>query len=356
MFAAHELLTGVPQRKDWAAHQSHGQTLRRASGQQLVEALGFTVESHGRTTAVLRLREGQARGIAVFLDRTETPESAAGRFEISPVSDALAIADRENLPFVVLTRGSEIRLYAASQHQGVGRKGRAETYVAADLKLISDERIGLVPLIFGAAALADGGTFEQLLEESRDFAHDLSGRLRDRVYEEVVPRLALAIARQHAARDDEAPDLDFVYEQTLVLLFRLLFIAYAEDRELLPYRGNELYRAAALKTTARQLATLANGGGSFAGATTTSLWSDLIKLFDAIDQGNGAWSVPAYNGGLFTADVRSIRQRRGADSHQSHRRATRSGAVSTAQRVRRQRSRGRSRLSHTLGARLRHDL
>lgn len=47
---------------------------------------------------------------------------------------------------------------------------------------------------------------------------------------------------------------------TLVLLFRMLFLAYAEDRDLLPLHSNEAYRRASLKTTALELLPrLANG-------------------------------------------------------------------------------------------------
>src|SRR5205085_2534852 len=47
---------------------------------------------------------------------------------------------------------------------------------------------------------------------------------------------------------------DEVYEQALNVLFRLLFVAYAEDKDLLPYRSNDLYRERSLKALARQLA------------------------------------------------------------------------------------------------------
>ena len=42
----------------------------------------------------------------------------------------------------------------------------------------------------------------------------------------------------------------------LLVLFRLLFIAYAEDKDLLPYRTNERYRDRSLKKKAREMAGL----------------------------------------------------------------------------------------------------
>ena len=36
--------------------------------------------------------------------------------------------------------------------------------------------------------------------------------------------------------------LKLTYEMALTVLFRLLFIAYAEDRDFLPFKTNESYR------------------------------------------------------------------------------------------------------------------
>ena len=130
-----------------------------------------------------------------------------------------------------------------------------------------------------------------------------SVRLRERVYNDVVPGLAVAVAEaSEGAFAGERADLDFLYRETLVLLFRILFIAYAEDRELLPYRSSEAYRQAALKTMARRLADAHDAGLSWEDTQTTALWADLNKLREAVDEGSPAWSVPAYDGGLFSSD------------------------------------------------------
>lgn len=305
MFAGHTLRERVRDRPDWTDACGRGKRLRGKAGRHLVEALDFTIEQTNTPVSVLRAPNERARGVAVFLDRGEGYDSAGGRFgESSALSLAFTRADRDNIPFVLLTRGSEIRLYAASRYEGVGRKGQAETYVQADLSLLGDDELGYVPLIFGAEALQDGGTFEQILNWSRDYSAALSDRLRDRVYIEVVPLLAVAVAEQHLADDPEQElDLDALYEETLIVLFRLLFLAYAEDRDLLPYRSNAAYERAALKSTARLLADQANTGRSYEGAETHSLWSGVTDLFEAVDKSNDAWGVPAYNGGLFSSDV-----------------------------------------------------
>lgn len=230
MFATHHLRRGVPERSDWEAACEEGRALLALSDRQLVEGLGYTIERRDTTTSLLRA-EGAAYAIAVFLHEGETADGGGKRYGgVSPASHALAAADRERLPYAVVTRGRQIRVYATGNDVGVGRKGRTETFVEVNLAVLPDGAAGYLPLIFGAKALAPGGTFDQILERSRDFATGLGERLRDRVYEHAVPRLAAAVAARH--RSGDHPDLDALYEQTLVILFRLLFIAYAEDKDL----------------------------------------------------------------------------------------------------------------------------
>ena len=213
------------------------------------------------------------------------------------MSAALARAERENLRFVFLAKGDKLRLHVTGNIHGVGRKGPAETLIEVDMPLLHHEQLAYVPLIFSARAIANGGTFERILSESRDYSVKLSERLRDRIYVDVVPSLAVAVAQANSE-----DSLDDVYEQSLVLLFRLLFVAYAEDRDLLPYRRNDRYRNASLKALARELADLAEEGKNHSGDETTSLWARVNTLFEAVDKGAPTWDVPAYNGGLFSAD------------------------------------------------------
>ena len=114
--------------------------------------------------------------------------------------------------------------------------------------------------------------------------------------------MAVAVAQEHAPQGGDLRSLDDVYEETLVILFRLLFLAYAEDRGLLPYATNATYRRNSLKQLARELADRANRGASYERAETHALWSATTQLFEAVDKGNDEWGVPAYNGGLFSPD------------------------------------------------------
>ncbi len=305
LLATHELRTGVPTRADWIEACERGRGFLTKRGRELVESLGFTVQQRDTMTWTLRAGEnGTATAVAIFLDEKESYEGAGQRFDgSSPVSLALAKADADRLPFVFITRGSQIRLYAADKRiVGVGRKGRTETFLEVHLALLPTVSAGYLPLLFGAEALLPDGSFEEVLERSRNYATDLSKRLRERVYTDVVPSLATAIARRLAETKtlDEA-DLRLVYEQALFVLFRLVFIAYAEDKSLLPYATNDDYRQHALKTRAQRLANRRNAGDLVFEPNATDLWTEVQQLFRAVDQGNSEWGVPAYDGGLFSA-------------------------------------------------------
>jgi hypothetical protein len=106
-----------------------------------------------------------------------------------------------------------------------------------------------------------------------------------------------------AARNLRKPkpeDLAETYQMTLVYLFRLLFLAYAEDKELLPYKHNTLYRDRSLKHKAQDLSLLRREGTPF--GSSSAMWEEIDRLFKAVDKGNATWGVPAYNGGLFSRD------------------------------------------------------
>lgn len=300
LLATQELRAGVPTRTDWPAAQGKASGLLAKRGKDLVQGLGFGVDTLGTNASMLTVAGGQ-RAVAVFLDEGETFDAPAGRFGTSPVSHALAIADQQNVPWVILTRSSEIRLYAARPDTGVGRKGRAETFVEANLSLLPEDQAAYLHLLFSAEALAPKGTLEEILDRSADFAADLAVRLRERVYFETVPALAQAVARRMGPDPTEA-DLAHAYEQVMVILFRLLFVAYAEDKELLPYRTNSRYADHSLSRIVRRLVEARHAGSEEHDTEAEDLWEDVIQLWRAVDKGQRAWGVPPYNGGLFSAD------------------------------------------------------
>ena len=313
LLATHALEAWVPQELDWEAAGQRARGLLGKRDQDLVRGLGYEIESRGNHQ-VLRSSIGTAHAVAVFLQPTEQEEQPSPRFgNQTPVTAALTSADRGNLPWVVSVRGGSVRLYSTKTSGAVGQRGRAETFVELNLPLLPTDHAAYLDLLFSADALSEGGTLSRIQAASADYASALSKRLRERVYNQVVPRLALAIAKRADESNEVA--LQRHYRTALTILFRLLFIAYAEDSRLLPLHVNADYTDHALKTRARRIADKINDGHDLgfknplteqAQPTTdpglTDLWNDCIDLFHAVDRGAPGWGVPPYNGGLFSAD------------------------------------------------------
>ena len=307
LFSTHDLITGVPIRSDWKDAVQLSIPLLERTGDDLIRGLGFDIETLTSSASVLRAA-GSRRAVAVFLQDNELPEISSERFNRhSPITYALTMADNEGLPYAIVTRGNQIRLYCADIGRGVGRKGRTETYIELNLSLISEDVTGLLNLLFAPGALEPGGTVDQLLENSHRFATGIGRRLRDRIYVEAVPTIATALARKQSAVDSAptSEQIDFYYEQAMLVLFRILFVAYAEDRDLLPYRTNGEYKDHSLQHRAERLAEQQfdpdNPNNEFA-SNQSNLWDEVNALWKAVDKGNSEWGVPPYNGGLFDDD------------------------------------------------------
>ena len=196
LFATNDLDRGVRRRPDWSGACESAKSLLALRREKLLGALGFVSEPIGGNAAMLRTAGEVPRAVAVLLTDDETFDANSKRFAVSPVSFGLKVASTQHVPWLIVARGSQLRLYPARPDVGVGRKGQAETYFELDLALLTDDTAGFLPLVFSGAALDEGGTAEALLGSSAQYAVALSERLRSKVYDAIVPKLSLAIAEQ----------------------------------------------------------------------------------------------------------------------------------------------------------------
>jgi hypothetical protein len=312
LLATHELLYGVPKRDDWDAATARSRPLLNRRGPDLIRGLGYEIDQKGNHS-VLRSSEEKAQAIAVFLQESEQADQPSPRFENqTPVTYALSRAERDNIPWVVAERSGGVRLYSTSTSGASGQRGRAETFVELNLPLLPSDQAGYLDLLFSSRALTEGGTISQIQQASSIYTSKLSERLRERVYKQVVPRLAVAVADRVGGTGEE--DLERHYRTALTILFRLMFVAYAEDSRLLPLNVNGEYTRHALKTIARDLSDAINESRDLgfdnplteeieSGADTqTDLWDSCKALFHAVNEGHVRWGVPPYDGGIFSAD------------------------------------------------------
>jgi hypothetical protein len=164
-----------------------------------------------------------------------------------------------------------------------------------------DHVLRLFVVVFGRDSFLpdeQGETFQQLaLREGRRWEVRVARSLSDTVLDNVFPALAEGLAAADPARP-AAPDTAYLAElreSALILLYRMLFVLYAEDRNLLPDE-NGPYAPYCLTRIRQEVA--AHAGQSYPKGVVT-LWPRLTTIFRAISEGNDDLGIPAYNGGLF---------------------------------------------------------
>ncbi|GAC1299422.1 MAG: hypothetical protein NVSMB27_39480 [Ktedonobacteraceae bacterium] len=158
-----------------------------------------------------------------------------------------------------------------------------------------------------------------ILLESDLHARDLGEKLKTRVFEEIFPYFAYGFveyARQHGqlpANLDALPAdernrlLEPYFTGTLTFLYRLLFLLYAESRDLLPVRQERGYYKYSLEQLKQRIASQAGelndrvpaNLNNVYSVSDTTMYDDLQHLFAAVDKGDAALNMPIYNGGLF---------------------------------------------------------
>lgn len=253
------------------------------------------VESEARDT---RLDRGGGRG--------GTPASQILRY--------LALAEPQSggaVRWGLLTNGREWRLYFH------GARSRAEGFVGFDLPALLDgvasgdagatDLFRAFLLLFRAEAHAPAGpggkTFlDTALAEGRRYEARITAALSDAVFRQVFPRLVAELAAADpGAKPADAAWRAEVRQAALILLYRLLFILYAEDRDLLPVRHRG-YADYALRRLRGRAAVARDSGRPLSG-TVARWWEDLASLCRAIDTGDPALGLPPYNGGLFRPEA-----------------------------------------------------
>ncbi|MBI3947847.1 MAG: N-6 DNA methylase [Armatimonadetes bacterium] len=207
---------------------------------------------------------------------------------------------RSRVRWGILTNGRIWRLYERERSSAGG------VYYQVNLEDLlqhaSPERFKWFYLFFRRHAFlpdCNGKTFlDRVLEGSQEYAAGITNRLKDSVYDAL--RLLMTgffeFEANHLDRSDSRT-LRQVHDESLIVLYRLLFILYAEDRGLLPTE-NEHYRAYCLRDLHREINKQLRERPPYL-PRMTGIWHRLLNLFSLVDQGAPEAGIPEYNGGLF---------------------------------------------------------
>jgi hypothetical protein len=209
----------------------------------------------------------------VELKGADTPDLDAimpGRYK-SPVQQVWEYAmDTPGCQFLLVSNMLEFRLYAVGHTRQVYE--RFDILELAD----SDAAYQRFRLLLSAENLLGGATAKLLRENAQ-----AEKAITQKLYSDYKTwRVSLLLAlMQSNAREAEA-----MIEPAQKLLDRVLFVAFAEDRGLLPSKSLEQAWKHRDPYHPRPI------------------WDNFKGLFLAIDKGNAGLGIPAYNGGLFASD------------------------------------------------------
>nr|WP_314444413.1 hypothetical protein [uncultured Sphingomonas sp.] len=206
----------------------------------------------------------------------------------------------------LLTNGARWRLYWAGARSVseeffevdlAGALGLGSPGVPAADEAARGHALKVFGAIFSRAAFirtgADGRSFHERARAAATFYEERVGNsLSKLVFEDIFPGLCAAVASQSG----DAP-LHDVRDASLILLYRVLFLLYAEDRELLPVNA-EGYGEYALRPKRIEVAERFDRGDAFS-TGATQIWSRIADLCRIVDLGDPAIGIPPYNGGLF---------------------------------------------------------
>ena len=233
------------------------------------------------------------------LDRAEPGQAGAPSTQMLRYLGNADGPSNGNIRFGVLTNGRCWRLY---DHKA---RSRLEGFVEVDLSeaIKNDHVLYQFLWLFSRQAFDSdiGGTtrLTRAVSDSRSFEARVTDQLAKTVFDTIFPTLANALWE---ADPDKPADTSEAYlaelrEAALTWLYRLLFVLYAEDRNLLPTRARRDGLWAKRNEVARSLDDPSNQPSE----RRINHDSDLRDMWRQIDLGDNSVGLPPYNGGLFKA-------------------------------------------------------
>ena len=253
--------------------------------------------------------------------------SGRGRFEASPHGRLERLLRETGVPAGLLFNGRALRLLSAPHGES---SGWLQFDVAAMVQTAGRPISTAMRLLLREPRLLTAPRKQRLaalLEDSRKFQNEVSEKLAEQVLHALYELLrgfqaAHDASRGELLREPLADDPDEVYRALLTVILRLVFLLYAEERNMLPTEDGTFGRYYSLAGLYERLR---DHAAHFPDTMDQryGAWAQLLVLFRMVHDGAavGADRLPARRGVLFDPDrYRFLEGRSASVARQVHER------------------------------------
>ena len=253
----------------------------------LLEALGYDLQEKEDTGYSL-LVNGTAVSSIIVTDRANLDVKYK-----EGIPSMQAVSELSNHEWIMLTNGRIWRMYSSKVSSA------STNYFEVDLDQVDDEkdmRLQYFVAIFGALSLQvirGKSQLDYIHEGSMMHASELEEDMRAKIFDgDMFVMLIRGVLDHNSKKRYKHAELADAKDMAIRILYRLLFILYAESRFLLPV-DHPKYKKASVMSMRDGLDAFQKKGESY------SCWNNLKTLFTGISKGNPELNLPAYNGKLF---------------------------------------------------------
>jgi len=243
-------------------------------------------------------------------------------WEATPQQKFERLLRGSKVPVGLLTNGKELRLVYAPEGESSGHLTfplAAMTEVAGRSLLSALQMLLCAYRVFQAN---DDRRLKAILEKSRLYQNEVSERLADQVLDALWELLVGFQSANAAAngkiltRLDSAEEMQHIYGGLVAVLMRLVFLLYAEERDVMP--DDEIYQGSyAVTGLYEKLRDDASNYPPEMMEQRYGAWAWLLSLFRLVYDGGGdtAEYLPARHGQLFDPNAYPFLEGRSLGSH-----------------------------------------
>jgi len=197
----------------------------------------------------------------------------------------------------ILTNGSLWRLYCVKE------KAPFETFFQINLGEVVRTRDSVDTTLFadffGVQAFVIGEKGKCRLDANRRESDEATRQIEEHLQgkmEDILGKLCMGFIKSEGRKSYTEEEKRSVFNNSIYLLYRILFILYAEARGFLPLQDPEYYEKSMARLTeiAKE-----NHSKGVENPNGRAMWNALREVFNWVNQGNRAMGIPPYNGGLF---------------------------------------------------------